>query len=70
MPDRSPRAHPGQLARVRLPPHRPGGTRDHDRRQPVFARFESGRNPSDPVDRAIFATRSAVFPEHGLMPEP
>ena len=41
-----------------------------DASEPVFARFESGRNPSDPVDRAIFATRSAVFPEHGLMPEP
>jgi acetoin utilization protein AcuC len=41
-----------------------------DGSEPVFARFESGRNPSDPVDRAIFATRSAVFPEHGLMPEP
>jgi len=41
-----------------------------DGTEPVFARFESGRNPSDPVDRAIFATRSAVFPEHGLMPEP
>ena len=36
--------------------------------EPAFARFESGYNPSDPVDRAIFATRSAVFPEHGLMP--
>jgi acetoin utilization protein AcuC len=41
-----------------------------DGSEPVFSRFESGRNPSDPVDRAIFATRSAVFPEHGLMPEP
>ena len=41
-----------------------------DGREPVFARFESGFNPSDPVDRAIFATRAAVFPEHGLMPEP
>ena len=41
-----------------------------DGSEPVFARFESGFNPSDPVDRAIFATRSAVFPEHGLMPGP
>jgi acetoin utilization protein AcuC len=41
-----------------------------DGTEPVFSRFESGRNPSDPVDRAIFATRSAVFPEHGLLPEP
>ena len=40
-----------------------------DGSEPVFARFETGYNPSDPVDRAIVATRSAVFPEHGLMPD-
>ena len=34
----------------------------------VFEPFESGCNPSDPVDRAIMATRNAVFPLHGLMP--
>jgi acetoin utilization protein AcuC len=39
-----------------------------DGTEPVFARFETGYNPSDPVDRAIVATRAAVFPEHGLMP--
>ena len=33
-----------------------------------FESFESGYNPSDPVDRAIMATRNAVFPLHGLMP--
>jgi acetoin utilization protein AcuC len=33
-----------------------------------FEPFESGYNPSDPVDRAIMATRNAVFPLHGLMP--
>jgi acetoin utilization protein AcuC len=38
--------------------------------EPVFAPFESGSDPADPVDRAILATRSAVFPEHGMMPEP
>ena len=38
--------------------------------EPKFARFESGYDPADPVDRAIIATRSAVFPEHGLMPQP
>lgn len=37
---------------------------------PAFSRFESGYDPADPVDRAILATRRAVFPEHGLMPEP
>jgi acetoin utilization protein AcuC len=38
--------------------------------EPEFARFEAGYDPADPVDRAIVATRSAVFPEHGMMPEP
>jgi acetoin utilization deacetylase AcuC-like enzyme len=38
--------------------------------EPKFARFESGYDPADPVDQAIIATRSAVFPEHGLMPQP
>ncbi len=38
--------------------------------EPVFAQFESGYDPADPVDRAIMATRSAVFPEHGMVPEP
>jgi acetoin utilization protein AcuC len=33
-----------------------------------FEPFESGYNPSDPVDRAIMATRNEVFPLHGLMP--
>ena len=33
-----------------------------------FEPFESGYNPSDPVDWAIMATRNAVFPLHGLMP--
>jgi acetoin utilization protein AcuC len=26
----------------------------------------SGYNPADPVDRAVMATRQAIFPEHGL----
>jgi acetoin utilization protein AcuC len=34
----------------------------------TFADYESGYNPADPVDRAIMATRKAVFPHHGLMP--
>ena len=38
--------------------------------EPAFSRFESGYDPADPVDRAILATRRAVFPQHGLMPEP
>ncbi len=32
-----------------------------------FARFESGYDPAEPVDRAILATMAAVFPEHGLL---
>ena len=35
-----------------------------------FVPFESGYDPADPVDRAIMATRKAVFPLHGLMPLP
>ncbi len=33
-----------------------------------YASFESGYDPAEPVDQAIMATRTAVFPEHGLMP--
>jgi acetoin utilization protein AcuC len=33
-----------------------------------FVSFDSGYDPAEPVDRAIMATRSAVFPLHGLMP--
>ena len=33
-----------------------------------FASFEDGYDPGDPVDRAILATRQAVFPAHGLLP--
>jgi len=33
-----------------------------------FVPFESGYDPADEVDRAIMATREAVFPLHGLMP--
>ena len=34
-----------------------------------YSTFESGYDPADPVDQAIMATRTAVFPEHGLMPD-
>jgi acetoin utilization protein AcuC len=33
-----------------------------------FTAFSSGYDPADPVDRSIMATRSAVFPAHGLFP--
>jgi acetoin utilization protein AcuC len=35
-----------------------------------FVPFTAGYNPSDAVDRAIMATRKAVFPLHGLLPSP
>jgi acetoin utilization protein AcuC len=35
-----------------------------------FVPFLSGYDPSDAVDRAIMATRKAVFPLHGLLPSP
>ena len=34
----------------------------------TFRPWETGYNPDDPTDRAIMATRSAVFPLHGLDP--
>ncbi|WP_028646621.1 acetoin utilization protein AcuC [Nocardiopsis sp. CNT312] len=39
-----------------------------DGREVEFARFEEGYDPGDPVDRAINATRTAVFPSHGIDP--
>jgi acetoin utilization protein AcuC len=32
--------------------------------------FDAGYDPAEPVDRAIVATRNAVFPLHGLLPLP
>jgi acetoin utilization protein AcuC len=34
----------------------------------TFRSFEAGYDPADRVDQAIMATRSAIFPLHGLMP--
>jgi acetoin utilization protein AcuC len=34
----------------------------------TYTPYERGYDPADPVDRAIQATREAVFPLHGLMP--
>jgi acetoin utilization protein AcuC len=41
-----------------------------DGRPARFRRWADGYDPDDAVDRAIMATRHAVFPEHGLDPEP
>jgi acetoin utilization protein AcuC len=35
-----------------------------------FSPFSSGYDPADRVDRAIMATRNAVFSLHGLLPSP
>jgi acetoin utilization protein AcuC len=37
-----------------------------DGRVPEFRDFSAGYDPEDPIDRAIVATRKAVFPSHGL----
>jgi acetoin utilization protein AcuC len=34
----------------------------------TYPPFEAGYDPDEPVDRAIMATREAVFPLHGLVP--
>ncbi|RCV49979.1 acetoin utilization protein AcuC [Marinitenerispora sediminis] len=39
-----------------------------DGRRPEYTPFEDGFDPDDPVDRAIQATRTAVFPCHGIDP--
>ncbi|WP_017569302.1 acetoin utilization protein AcuC [Nocardiopsis halotolerans] len=39
-----------------------------DGREIEFAPFVEGYDPGDPVDRAIHATRTAVFPSHGIDP--
>ncbi len=39
-----------------------------DGAQAQYPSFESGYDPADPVDQTIMATRTAVFPDHGLMP--
>ncbi|MEU8250928.1 acetoin utilization protein AcuC [Nonomuraea sp. NPDC048916] len=41
-----------------------------DGRNPEFRDMSSGYDPADPIDRAIMATRNAVFPLHGLDPMP
>lgn len=45
---------------------RPGPARMTDGRTPWAKPFELGCDPADPVDAAILATRSAVFPHYGL----
>jgi hypothetical protein len=56
-------------------PHEQAGTgteapqRLTDGAEPTYKAWDAGEGePDDPVDRAIAATRRAVFPEHGLDP--
>jgi len=48
---------------------RPGPTRMTDGQTAAFDDFSAGFDPGDEVDRAIMATRKAVFPFHGINPE-
>ncbi|WP_336209786.1 acetoin utilization protein AcuC [Nonomuraea sp. LPB2021202275-12-8] len=41
-----------------------------DGRSPEFQDLSGGYDPADPIDRAVMATRHAVFPLHGLDPMP
>ncbi|MFI7449417.1 acetoin utilization protein AcuC [Nonomuraea sp. NPDC049714] len=41
-----------------------------DGRSPEFQDLSRGYDPADPIDRAVMATRHAVFPLHGLDPMP
>ncbi|MEV0830700.1 acetoin utilization protein AcuC [Nonomuraea rubra] len=41
-----------------------------DGRNPEFHDLSGGYDPADPIDRAVMATRNAVFPLHGLDPMP
>jgi acetoin utilization protein AcuC len=47
---------------------RPGPARLTDGREPEHVPWARGHDPGDAVDRAVMATRRAVFPLHGLDP--
>ena len=65
-----PRARIPASRRVRLPPHQQAGTGGDDRGQRARIRAVQGNDQANPVNRAIMATQSAVFPEHGMMSGP
>jgi acetoin utilization protein AcuC len=56
----------GWLEHVRTRLGRPGPAHMGDGKDPWWRSWEVGYDPEDPVDRAIMATRKAVFPLHGL----
>jgi len=47
---------------------RPAPVHMTDGRSGEYRSWATGHDPQDPVDRAVMATRRAVFPEHGLDP--
>ncbi|MGL5858808.1 MAG: acetoin utilization protein AcuC [Angustibacter sp.] len=47
---------------------RPGPGRMGDGAMPAWRSWDVGYDPDDPADRAVMATRKAVFPLHGLDP--
>ena len=47
---------------------RPAPSRMTDGRDGEYKPWSLGHDPGDPVDRAVMATRRAVFPLHGLDP--
>jgi acetoin utilization protein AcuC len=47
---------------------RPGPGRFTDGRDAQYVPWSRGHDPADAVDRAVMATRRAVFPLHGLDP--
>ncbi|MGW0227810.1 acetoin utilization protein AcuC [Actinopolymorpha singaporensis] len=48
--------------------HRPAPTAMTDGEDPTYADWDTGYDPADELDRAVRATRQAVFPCHGLDP--
>ena len=48
---------------------RPGWATSRPTALPIWVQpWSMGHNPGNPVDRAVLATRQAVFPHHGLDP--
>ncbi len=58
----------GWLAYVRERFGRSGQSRMTDGREASYTSWAGGHDPGDAVDRAVMATRKAVFPLHGLDP--
>jgi len=57
-----------EYARSRTGEHAPESMTDGE--PAVYTPLHRGYDPSDPVDMSIMATRAAVFPAHGLDPQP